>query len=250
VKTRATDNRFAWGRRSTCAGYGIVWAILALTSCTSTTQDPIPPGNQFLPNGDRILTTESDSAFEALEELDHGDRENWQKPQMVISRLGDLSDKVVADIGAGTGYFTIPLARKAEKVIAIDIEQIYLDYILRRLSHAQDRKSLNVEARLVKPDDPLLASEEADVVLIVNTYCYLSNRVDYFTKVWKGMKPDGRLVVIDFKNEPLPVDRPGNKKLDVTQVSAELDSAGFRTVSVDFTSLEYQYTLTAEKRTP
>jgi ubiquinone/menaquinone biosynthesis C-methylase UbiE len=230
---------------------GILLGLLALTACTpSSTRDPIPPGNQFLPNGDKILTTESDSAFEALEELDHGDRENWQKPQMVISRLGDLSDKVVADIGAGTGYFTMPLARKAKKVIAIDIEQNFLDYIARRLSHAKDEKSLNVETRLVKPDDPLLAAEEADVVLIVNTYGFLSNRVDYFTKVWKGMKADGKLVVIDFKKEPLPVGPPSEQKLDATQVSAELDSAGFRTVTVDFTSLEYQYTLTAEKRGP
>lgn len=199
-------------------------------------------------NGQLALTTETDSAFEAMEELNHGDRENWQKPQMVISRLGDLSDKVVADIGAGTGYFTMPLARKARKVIAIDIEQDFLDYINRRLSHSPDRKSLNVETRLVKPEDPMLAPAEADLVLIVNTYNYIGHRVDYFRKVWKGLKADGRLVVIDFKKEPLPVGPPTESKLEVTQVSAELDSAGFRTLTVDHVSLQYQYTLTAEKR--
>ncbi|MBK9453858.1 MAG: hypothetical protein IPN95_31575 [Bacteroidetes bacterium] len=54
--------------------------------------------------------------------------------------------------------------------------------------------------------------------------------------------------MIDFKKEPLPVGPPTETKLASTQVSAELDSACFRTVTVDFTSLEYQYTLTAEKR--
>lgn len=200
--------------------------------------------------GDQLLTTDTDSTFEAMEDLDRSDRENWQKPQMVISRLGDLSDKVVADIGAGTGYFSMPLARKAKKVIAIDIEQQFLDYINRRLLNTPDRKSLNIETRLTNPDDPKLAVAEADLVLIVNTYGYISNRVAYFQKVAKGLRPGGQVVVVDFKKEPLPVGPPTEDKLDATQVSAELDSAGFRTRSIDYTSLDYQYTLTAEKRAP
>jgi ubiquinone/menaquinone biosynthesis C-methylase UbiE len=237
-------------RRGWQSGAAVLTLLLALGCGPSTGNEALSSENQYLPDGQMILTTEADSAFEALEDLDHGDRENWQKPQMVISRLGDLSDKVVADIGAGTGYFTMPLARKAKKVIAIDIEQNFLDYIHRRLSHSSDRKSLNVETRLVKPEDPMLAEGEADLVLIVNTYGYISQRVGYFSKVWKGMKPGGKLVVIDFKKEPLPVGPPTESKLDATQVSAELDSAGFRTITVDYTSLEYQYTLTAEKRNP
>lgn len=218
---------------------------LALAGCQSgpaTTADaPPPPAGQ-------VLTTESDSAFQAVEDLDRGDRENWQKPQMVISRLGDLSDKVVADIGAGTGYFSIPLARKAQKVIAIDIEQQFLDYIHRRLKNSSDRKSLNIETRLTTPDNPNLGPTEVDLVLIVNTYAYIDGRVDYFKKVHAGLKPAGRLVVIDFKKEPLPVGPAPEFKLDAQQVSAELDSAGFRTLSVDYTSLDYQYTITAERR--
>ncbi|MFN8395357.1 MAG: class I SAM-dependent methyltransferase [Bacteroidia bacterium] len=221
--------------------------LLLLASCSppSSTLDDSAISPE---SGQLVLTTESDSAFEALEEMDHADRENWQKPQMVISRLGDLSDKVVADIGAGTGYFTMPLARKASKVIAIDIEQEFLDYIQRRLSHSPDRLSLNIETRLVKPEDPMLKTAEADLVLIVNTYAYSENRVAYFQKVFQGLKPDGRLVVIDFKKDPLPVGPPTEAKLDPSAVSLELDSAGFRTVTVDNSSLEYQYTLTAEKR--
>jgi SAM-dependent methyltransferase len=231
----------------TCSLAAMLWLA---AGCAPSSQD-----NQFGTEDtlhgfdtEQVLTTESDSAFEALEDLDRGDRENWQKPQMVISRLGDLSDKVVADIGAGTGYFSMPLARKAKKVIAIDIEQQFLDYINRRLRNSPDHKSLNIETRLTREDDPNLQTAEADLVLIVNTYAYISNRVAYFTKVWKGLKPDGRLVIVDFKKEPLPVGPDMEDKLDAKQVSAELDSAGFRTVTVDYTSLDYQYTLTAEKR--
>lgn len=249
MKDNSTTSYLA--RRLGFLGFGtLLLSFCFLGSCNSEAgkNNQLDAENQYLPNGQMVLTTESDSAFEALEDLDHGDRENWQKPQMVISRLGDLSDKVVADIGAGTGYFTMPLARKARKVIAIDIEQDFLDYINRRLSHNTDKNNLNVETRLVKPEDPMLKEGEADLVLIVNTYGFISNRVAYFSKVRKGLKPDGKLVVIDFKKEPLPVGPPTETKFASTQVSAELDSAGFRTVTVDFTSLEYQYTLTAEKR--
>ncbi len=244
--------RFPWQRNA--AKWGRLAALIAvvlfaLQACKSGTGTESAGGDpQIVEAAEQMLTTESDSAFEAMEDLDRGDRENWQKPQMVISRLGDLSDKVVADIGAGTGYFSMPLARKAKKVIAIDIEQQFLDYINRRLQHTPDRKSLNIETRLTKEDEPNLAAAEADLVLIVNTYGYISHRVDYFSKVWKGLKPAGRLVVIDFKKEPLPVGPATEDKLDAKQVSAELDSAGFRTLTVDYTSLDYQYTLTAEKR--
>ncbi len=56
-------------------------------------------------------------------------RAQWQKPDEVIASLGSLEGKTVADIGAGSGYFTFPLAKKAAKVIAIDIDQRFLDYI-------------------------------------------------------------------------------------------------------------------------
>lgn len=245
-------DKTAIGRLWRGISLGTIPMLLALwlsVGCSPTSKTAASEDDEAATeDGSTVLTTETDSAFEALEDLDHGDRENWQKPQMVISRLGDLSNKVVADIGAGTGYFTMPLARKASKVIAIDIEQDFLDYIQRRLAHSPQRKSLNVETRLVKPDDPMLAPGEVDLVLIVNTYGYIEHRVAYFSKVWQGLKPDGRIVVIDFKKEPLPVGPPSDSKLDATQVSAELDSAGFSTLNVDITSLEYQYTLTAQKR--
>lgn len=173
------------------------------------------------------------------------DRENWQKPQMVIARLGDLSDKTVADIGAGTGYFSIRLARKADKVIAIDINPDNLADIDRRISKARDRSHLNVETRLTETDDPSLKPGEADMVLIVNTYPYIQDRVEYFSKVLSGLAKGGSLVVIDFKSAPLPVGPALEDKLHHQQVVAELDSAGFEHLIIDTTSLQYQYTVTA-----
>jgi len=94
--------------------------------------------------------------FIPIKQNENKDRDVWQKPNTIIDLLGDLSEKTVADIGAGTGYFTFRLALKAEKVIAIDIEERFLEIIntfKRNLpAELQDR----IETRLATPSDPLL----------------------------------------------------------------------------------------------
>ncbi|MEM0995736.1 MAG: class I SAM-dependent methyltransferase [Bacteroidota bacterium] len=230
--------------------YRVLWIILpwliALPACTgqdSQTSPNHPPDSLI----NASLFTDPDSNFIGLEELDSRDRENWQKPQMVITRLGDLSDKVVADIGAGTGYFTMRLARKARRVVAIDIEQQFLDYINRRVERTPSSERLQVETRLTQPNDPSLRPEEADLVLLINTYSFIADRVDYFSKVHSGVAEGGRLVIVDFRKEPLPVGPPPEEKLHWDQIFLELDSAGFSRLEVDTTGLDYQYTVTAHR---
>jgi SAM-dependent methyltransferase len=213
---------------------------------TPTALHPLHADSSLVDDGP-ILPT-NDSLSQNYLGFDDADRENWQKPQIVISSLGDLSDKVVADIGAGTGYFTMPLARQAHRVIAVEIEQQYLDYINRRLSRARDKRTLDVETRLTSTDDPALQPGEADVVLLVNTYSFIEHRVAYFQKVHRGMAPGGRIVIVDFKREPLPVGPSLENKIAPESVIVELDSAGFDHQMTDLTSLDYQYILTLKRR--
>lgn len=173
------------------------------------------------------------------------ERENWQKPQMVIAQLGDISDKTVADIGAGTGYFSLRLAQKAKQVIAIDIDQRFLDYIDKSVKDTRNSEVLNVQTRLTSPDDPSLDPAETDVAFIVNTYHLIDNRPDYFAKVKAGIRPDGFLFVVDFKKEELPIGPSMEEKLSADSVAAELKSFGFETVEIDNNSLDYQYMITA-----
>jgi SAM-dependent methyltransferase len=204
------------------------------------------PDSVLLDDGPLIPT--ADSLSQDYLGIDNSDRENWQKPQVVISSLGDLSDKVVADIGAGTGYFTMPLARQARKVIAIEIEQQYLDYIDRRLARASDKRILDIETRLTDTDDPALQPGEADVVLLVNTYSFIEHRVAYFGKVHRGLAPGGRIVIVDFKKEPLPVGPSMEDKIAPEVIIRELDSAGFTYKKTDLHSLDFQYILTLQRR--
>lgn len=228
----------------------IIWilALLLMAGCddSGTNDEALGKGpKQF---STATLFSDPDSSTNTLTAGPGSDRENWQKPHIVISRLGDLSDKVVADIGAGTGYFSMRLARKAQKVIAVDINQGSLDYINRRLSRTRASEMLNIETRLTEPDEPSLSVGEADLVLLVNTYSFIENRVDYFAKVREGLSPAGRLVVVDFKAEPMPVGPPVEEKLSLSLVKMELDSAGFDVVTIDSASLDYQFIFTAQKR--
>lgn len=174
------------------------------------------------------------------------ERKDWQNPDLVIKKLGDLSGKVVADIGAGTGYFTFRLASLAKKVIAVDIDKRFLDFIDERKLEVDNDISDKIEARLTDSDDPALEENEADIVLIVNTYLFIKNRIAYLKKVNEGLSAGGRLVIVDFKPESNPVGPPEELKIPPTKVVSEIMNAGFDQINVDNSSLQYQYIITAE----
>lgn len=183
-------------------------------------------------------------AFDTLvQRFEAPERERWQKPDLVIDRMGDLSGKVVADIGAGTGYFAFRIAQKAKKVIAIDIDERFLNYIEQK--NAAREKPLPVETRKVPPDDPQLSKGEADIVLLVDTYHHIENRPEYFARVREKLPPDGLLMIVDFKKEEMPVGPPMDIKLSPETVVAELKQAGYQSVEVDTQLLPYQYIVTA-----
>ncbi len=175
------------------------------------------------------------------------DRAIWQKPELVISHLGDLSEKTVADIGAGTGYFTFRLVPKAKKVIGIDIDSRFINFLDSIKVKLPMPLAKRFESRLAKPEDPMLRTGEADVVMIVNTYAYIENRSAYLDLLKKGMSRDGELLIIDFKRNNIPVGPPDEFRVSVTQVETELKKAGFKIEKTDTESLDYQYIVLAQK---
>ena len=186
--------------------------------------------------------------FESLvADFEDKDRGIWQKPELVISFLGDIKDKTVADIGAGTGYFTFRLVPKAKKVIAIDIDPRFINFLDSVKVRLPEVYRNRFESRLAKFDDPLLQPGEADNVVIVNTYAYIENRVQYLKILYKGTAPGGQLLIIDFKKNNLPVGPPDEYKVSLAQVEHELTAAGFKVSKVDKDVLDYQYIVLATK---
>ena len=173
----------------------------------------------------------------------------WHSPKMLTERLGDLSEKTVANIGAGPyGNFSIQIADEAKKVIAIDINPIAIQFIdsmkqvLLPLA-VQDK----LETRLVEPDNPKLRFEEADVITIRETYAYLSNRITYLTNLKRALKDSGKLLIVDFKMRKLPIGPPPAEKIPLFQVELDLEKAGYQIEFVDDNSLAYQYIIIATK---
>lgn len=186
--------------------------------------------------------------FESLiADFESKERGIWQKPELVISMLGELGDKTVADIGAGTGYFTFRMVPKAKKVIGIDIDQRFIRFLDSVNVRLPKQYRERFESRLARADDPRLKPGEADAVVVVNTYGYIGNRIQYLKTLSKGMSSGAKLLIIDFKKNNLPIGPPEEYKVALNQVEKELITAGFMIEKIDKDALDYQYIVLAVK---
>lgn len=186
------------------------------------------------------------TSFEELVARFEGkERDTYQKPAEVVKSLGNVNGKTIIDIGAGTGYFSFPLAKAGAKVIAADVDDRFLKFIKEK----QEKLGISNQQILPKKvpyDSPDLKNGEVDMAIIVNTYHHIENRTAYFSKVKMGLKPGGELVVIDFFKKETPFGPPVNMKLSEEQVIAELKTAGFKEFDTNQKLLPYQYIIKAK----
>ncbi|MCX7743573.1 MAG: class I SAM-dependent methyltransferase [Flavobacteriales bacterium] len=183
---------------------------------------------------------------ELVKQFEDPQRDVWQKPDTVIKLLGDLKGKKIMDIGSGTGYFSFRLYNAGANVICGDVDDEFLTYIRKKIKEI-NADTNRISTRKLKYDNPVLQKEEVDRVIIVNTYHHIENRPRYFSKVFQGLTPDGKLIVIDFKKRELPEGPPVKMKLTEKEVENELKKAGFNTFQTDTTTLPYQYLIIAGK---
>jgi SAM-dependent methyltransferase len=155
-------------------------------------------------------------------------RDEWQKPHEVIQALKLAPDAVVADIGAGTGYFAVRLAHMTSKgrVYAVDIEPDMVKYLGER---AQKSGLANLTPVLGAPDDPKLPAK-VDLVLMVDVYHHIDKREAYFRKLAGSLKPGGVVAIIDFTRDS-PIGPPPETRLAAREVRAEMERAGYAAVT-------------------
>ncbi len=174
--------------------------------------------------------------------LDDPARDAWQKPQAVVQALAILPGMCVADLGAGTGYFTRYLSAgvgETGTVLAVDTEPNLVVHLRQR---AEREHTANVVPILASPDNPRLPAAAVDLVLIVDTVHHIDDRINYFRRVQRFLKPGGRVVVVDFKKEELPVGPPPEHKLRPEQIAEEFAAAGYELIA-EPDLLPYQYVL-------
>jgi len=171
--------------------------------------------------------------------LDDPARDSWQRPHEVIQALALAPDAVVADIGAGTGYFTVRIAHMTPggRVYAVDIEPDMIQHLAVR---ARLEKLQNVTPLLGEPNDPMLP-DPVDLALLVDTYHHIGDREAYFRRLKGHLKPAGEVAIIDF-NADSPIGPPRAERLTATNVKKEMAQAGY-SLAAEHTFLPNQYFL-------
>ncbi|MCC6764543.1 MAG: class I SAM-dependent methyltransferase [Deltaproteobacteria bacterium] len=157
-------------------------------------------------------------------------RDVWQKPRELVAALALRPGAWVADLGAGTGYFSRWLAAAVGPtgaVFAIDTEPNLVAHLRRR---AEEERTPTVIPVLASADDPRLPPAALDLVLIVDTYHHLDARLAYLRRLAAALKPAGRVAIVDWEKRPLPVGPPPEHKLARAQVIEEMGAAGFALV--------------------
>jgi precorrin-6B methylase 2 len=160
--------------------------------------------------------------------LDRPEREAEEAPSKAIAALGIRPGDVVADVGAGSGYYAVRLARvvgPGGRVVATDLQPGMLDIIRSKI--ARERLA-NVELVQGRADDPVLPPDTFDTILMVDVYHELAAPQVFVRKLKDALKPDGRLVLIEFRLEDPRVPIREEHKMSVAQVRQELGADGFR----------------------
>jgi ubiquinone/menaquinone biosynthesis C-methylase UbiE len=189
---------------------------------------------------------------EAFAELfDDPERDAWQRPDEVIALMQLRPGMIVADLGAGTGYFLSHLSRAVGpegRVLALDVEPNMVEHMRARVA----REGLaNVEVRLVQADDPGLSDGAVQRILVINTWHHIANRADYAHKLARSLDAEssggGAVVVVDFTAES-PHGPPPPARLAPEVVVSELQGALHPHLLEE--ELPYQYVVLAWRSPP
>ena len=151
--------------------------------------------------------------------------ERQERTDLLIERLPLEPDDTVADIGAGTGYFTFPVAARVPggRVLAVDIQSEMLAIIEQRMA---ERGIDNVEPVLGTATDPALPSEAVDLIFIVDAYHEFSHPLEMGRAMVRALKPGGRLVLVEYRGEDPAVPIKPLHKMREDQVKREMRALG------------------------
>ena len=203
--------------RQTFAALTLIAAAAFLPDAGTAQQKPTPQKPDHMEH-------RFDNPERYAKSFDDPARDGWQMPDRVIAALGLQPGNAVADIGAGTGYFSVRLAKSpaAPTVYAVDIEPAMVKHLTDR---AAAERLKNVIAVLAAGDRPNLP-KPVDVILIVNTYHHLPKRAVYFSELKKSLTAGGRVAIVDYHKDA-PDGPPRDFRFTAEEIQAEMKQAGY-----------------------
>ena len=205
-------------RRLGVAGAGVLAAVLLVaTSAAAQARHPV--------SGRMIAQV---MGYEGADWLERPERESEEQPSRAIKALDIKPGDVVADVGAGSGYYTVRLAERVGptgRVFATDIQPEMLSLLRTRVSRA---RLDNVETVLSADADPRLPEGLFDLVLMVDVYHELARPQEVLRRLRASLKPDGRLVLVEFRKESAWVPIREEHKMSVKEARIELEAEAYR----------------------
>jgi precorrin-6B methylase 2 len=181
--------------------------------------------------------------------LERAERETQEQPQLVIDALEIKPGQTIADLGAGSGYYSFriaPLVGPTGKVLAIDIEPTMLEAIAQRASREHVANITTVRS---SERDPNLAPHSVDLLFMVDVYHELEYPYEVLSKVREALKPGGRVALIEYRAEDPEVMIKPVHKMSERQVRREMQAAGFQHVKTVRT-LPLQHLILFESGSP
>ena len=180
--------------------------------------------------------------------LERPAREREEAPKLAIDRMQLAPDAVVADIGAGSGYFSFRIAPKVPrgKVLAVDIQQEMLDLLVAK---SREQGITNVQPVLGAIDDPKLPANGVDLVLMVDAYHEFDHPHEMMTAIFKALKPGGRVFQLEYRAEDPKVRIKPHHKMSEAQARLEMEAIGLEFVA-NHADLPQQHLLVFRKPIP
>jgi ubiquinone/menaquinone biosynthesis C-methylase UbiE len=212
------QSSWSWGRRQ-------IVAFLAFVGWTVLGPVPAPAFQAVHPVSGRRIAPVMGAA--GADWLDRQERQTEEKPDAGLNALGIKPGMVVADVGAGSGYMTLRLAARVGptgKVYAEDVQPEMLKLLRENQAEAG---ITNIETVLGTETDPKLPAGKIDLILMVDVYHELSQPQKMLRKMREALKPDGRLVLFEYRKEDPSIPIKPEHKMSVQEVKLELEAEGF-----------------------
>jgi ubiquinone/menaquinone biosynthesis C-methylase UbiE len=159
--------------------------------------------------------------------LDRGERESEENPEGALDAIGIKPGMTVADVGAGTGYMTLKMAKRVGPAGKVYAEDVQPEMLTRLRKNAAEAKLANIQTVLGGEADPKLPENTLDLILLVDVYHEFSQPQRMLRKMREALKPDGRLILLEYRKEDPSIPIRTEHKMSVQEVKLELEAEGF-----------------------
>ena len=222
-------------------------AVVAMLACAVTLGAPEPASAES-PKPDAATSHRRfDDAAHWSKIFDDPERDQWQRPDDIVAALSLAPGMSVADIGAGTGYFSRRLATAVGSNGAVFVVEVEPNLVAHLRDRAEKEKTPNVVPVLASADNPRLPPASIDLALFVDAYHHVDGRMAYLRVLDRSLKPGARVAIIEWKAGKRPFGpKEEDHKLPPDQVEREMREAGFESVATA-DLLPHQYILVFRK---